>query len=304
MLRTTSDRRPAHRAVAALALLAVTAGVLSACRDADSAPRATGEPSGSSGSSGSTLHMVENGDHRLAFYVTPGHGPTIVLDSGGGEDASYWADLVPQLHASTGATVITYDRAGLGRSDVVPGPWDVASAVSDLETGLQQLGVSQDVTLVSHSQAGEIATWFAGSHPTMLAGAVLVDANLPPFFTEEEVARLAAATQPEVDAAKEDPDDPRNRQLIATAESFVETSTAFHALAWPDTVPATVVVSERTPFEGSPEDAQRWRDAAASFVEAGPHRRLVTATGSSHDVPKDRPELVLEEIENVVAGRL
>lgn len=97
--------------------------------------------------------MIDNGGHRLAFHVTRGNGSTIVLDSGGGEDSSYWNDLVPKLHASTGATVVTYDRAGLGKSDVVPGPWKVESAVSDLESGLQELGVTKNVTLVSHSQA-------------------------------------------------------------------------------------------------------------------------------------------------------
>ena len=58
-------------------------------------------------------------------------------------------------------TVITYDRAGLGKSDVVPGAWKVQSAVSDLKAGLKQLGITKDVTLVAHSQAGEIASAMA-----------------------------------------------------------------------------------------------------------------------------------------------
>ncbi|MFF1835520.1 alpha/beta fold hydrolase [Streptomyces sp. NPDC058231] len=308
MSRTTPNRRSANRALSVLALLALTAGAVTACSDHASASEHPSSPStissalpGTSRAGGAKLHMIDNGGHRLAFHVTQGHGPTIVLDSGGGEDSSYWKDLVPELHAATGATVITYDRAGLGRSDVVPGPWKVESAVSDLESGLQQLGVTKNVTLVSHSQAGEIATYFAKDNPKMLSGALLVDANLPPFFTDEEIARLVAFSQPQVDAAKKDPDKPQNRQLISTAESFVSTNKAYHKLTWPDAVPATVIVSEKTPFDGSPEDAQRWRDAAASFVQDGPHRTLVTARGSSHDVPKDRPGLVLKEIESMVA---
>ncbi|WP_392667437.1 alpha/beta fold hydrolase [Streptomyces sp. LN785] len=308
MSRTTPNRRSVNRALSVLALLALTAGAVTACSDHASASEHSTSPStissalpGTSRAGGAKLHMIDNGGHRLAFHVTQGHGPTIVLDSGGGEDSSYWKDLVPKLHAATGATVITYDRAGLGRSDVVPGPWKVESAVSDLESGLQQLGVTKNVTLVSHSQAGEIATYFAKDNPKMVSGALLVDANLPPFFTDEEIARLVAFSQPQVDAAKKDPDRPQNRQLISTAESFVSTNKAYHKLTWPDAVPATVIVSEKTPFDGSPEDAQRWRDAAASFVQDGPHRTLVTAKGSSHDIPKDRPGLVLKEIESMVA---
>lgn len=306
MSRTTPHRRSPSRSLSALILVGLTASAVTACTGAQSAsePRTplsatpgTGQPEEAA------LHMIDNGGHRLAFYVTQGTGPTIVLDSGGGEDSTYWKSLVPELHEATGATVITYDRSGLGKSDVVPGPWQVESAVSDLEAGLEQLGVTEDVTLVSHSQAGQIATYFAQDNPALLSGAVLVDANLPPLFTDEQIARLVAFSQPQLDAAKKDPDDPQNRQLLSTAESFVATSTAFHQAAWPDAVPATVIVSEKTPFDGSPEDVQRWRDAAASFVEAGPRRTLVTAEGSSHDVLKDRPELVLKEIESMVTAQ-
>jgi len=300
MSRTTNHHRSVPKAVSALALLTLTAGALTACSDQE--PTAEHAPSTSTSSEAgeaATLHMIDNGGHRVAFYVTPGDGQTIVLDSGGGEDASQWKDLVPQIHEATGATVITYDRAGLGKSDVVPGPWSVESAVSDLEAGLEQLGVTEDVTLVSHSQAGEIATYFANDNPGVLSAAILVDANLPQFFTDAEIARLVAFSQPDVDAARENPENPANRQLISTADSFVATSTAFHQLAWPDDVPATVIVSEKTPFDGSPEDVQLWKDAAASFVQDGPNRTLVTAKGSSHEVPTDDPALVLKEIETL-----
>lgn len=310
MSRLARSRRPALRAGSALVLLALTAGAVSACGDQDSTAERSTPPSaaapaspGAARTGEAELRMIDNGGHRLAFHVTRGHGATIVLDAGGGEDSAYWKHLVRRIHAATGATVITYDRAGLGRSDVVPGPWRVAGAVSDLASGLRQLGVTRDVTLVSHSQAGEIATYFAREHPEMLAGAVLVDASLPPLYTDEQIARLVAANRPRIDAARKDPDEPRNRQLIATAESYVPMHRAYHRAAWPDAVPATVIVSERTPFDGSPEDTRRWRDAAASFVRGGPHRTLVTAEGSSHDIPVDRPDLVLREIERMVGTR-
>ncbi|MEV0093906.1 alpha/beta hydrolase [Streptomyces sp. NPDC050738] len=302
MSRTPLKRRSTSRVLSALALLTLTAGALAACDSNDSttqhtASQATGR------SAVPKLHIITHDGHRLAFHVTPGNGRTIVLDSGGGEDSSYWKDLAPKLHEDTGATVITYDRAGLGKSDVVPGPWKVESAVGDLKAGLDQLGVTKNVTLVSHSQAGEIANCFAEDHPKILSGAVLVDANLPPFFTDEEIPRLVAASRPQLDAAKKDPEDPANRQLISTAEGFAAAHRAFHKVTWPDSVPATVIVSEKTPLDGSPVDAQRWRDAAAEFAQAGPGRTLVTAKGSSHEVPKDRPDLVLREIEARVAAR-
>jgi pimeloyl-ACP methyl ester carboxylesterase len=246
--------------------------------------------------------MITVDGRRLAFHVTPGHLPAIVLDAGGGEDSSYWKDLVPRLAHDTGSMIITYDRAGLGDSDEVPGPWDVHSAVSDLQAGLRQLGVTQKVVLVSHSQAGEVATYFARANPRLVSGAVLVDANLPPFFTDAEIARLVAASAPQVEEAKKQPSTKQNRQLIATATNFGPVHHDYHQVSWPTSVPAVVLVSTKTPFDGSPEDAQRWRDAAATFAKAGPDRELVTAEGSSHDIPLDRPQLVLDAIEKMASS--
>ncbi|WP_344896483.1 alpha/beta hydrolase [Actinomadura meridiana] len=245
--------------------------------------------------------MINNNGHRLAFHVTPGRRPTIVLDAGGGEDSSEWKDIVPKLHAATGSEIITYDRAGMGASDEVPGPWNVQHAVDDLETGLKTLGATSNIILVSHSQAGEIATYFARANPQQLSGAVLVDASLPPLYTNQEISRLVAATKPQLDAAKQNKSSKANRQLIALAESYVPMHRAYHKVTWPTSVPATVIVSEKTPFDGSPTDAQRWRDAATAFAAAGPNRTLITAKGSSHEIPKDRPALILQEIEKLAS---
>ncbi|MFF3444324.1 alpha/beta fold hydrolase [Streptosporangium sp. NPDC002721] len=247
--------------------------------------------------------MISNNGHRLAFHVTPGHLPAIVLDSGGGEDSSYWNDLVPQLSKATGSKIITYDRAGLGDSDAVKGPWNVHGAVSDLRAGLRRLGVTRDVILVSHSQAGEVATYFVREHPRWVSGAVLVDANLPPFYTDAQIARIVAVYTPQIKELKKQPSTRRNRQLIATATNFGPVHHAYHQVSWPKSVPAIVIVSGKTPFEDSPQDAQHWRDAAAAFTKAGPERTLITAEGTSHDIAKDEPELVLDQIEQMVSTR-
>jgi len=304
---TTPKMSRSQRAALALVPAVAVVGAVAACGD-PGAPKAApaARPAASAPGAGPAtsapaagLHMIANKGHRLAFHVTPGHSPTLVLDAGGGEDSSYWDALVPQLSQATGSQIITYDRAGMGASDEVKGPWDGRAAASDLQAGLRELGVTRDVVLVSHSQAGEVATYFVRANPGVLSGAVLVDANLPQFFTDTEIQRIVAASTPQIEALKKQPSTKANRQLIATAEDFGPTHQAYHQVSWPDSVPVTVIVSEKTPFDGSSQDAQRWRDAAAAFVATGPGRTLVTAQGSSHDVPKDKPALVLKEIEQM-----
>ncbi len=248
--------------------------------------------------SSTSAQLIKRGDRNLAFYVTqgkPGNDAYIVLDAGGGLDASYWNDFVPTLSQRTGATIITYDRAGMGQSDDAPGPWDLNEATRDLEHGLKKLHATRNVILVSHSLAGEIATDLVGRHPDWFTGGVLVDANVPDVYTEDFIARAEATYAPIVAELGAAPPTPQGRQLLAVAESFVETSRAFHKMVWPSSVPATVIAAEHPPFE-SEVDVRWWKDAHAQFARGAGNRRLVAADRSSHDVVHDRPDVILDAI--------
>ncbi|MDL4775818.1 MULTISPECIES: alpha/beta fold hydrolase [Thermomonosporaceae] len=298
MVDTARKKRRLRPAFVAISLATALTGI-TACTDAN--PPAAGKPAGaarptaSSRPSAPSVHMIANGDHNLAFNVVPGRLPAVVLDAGGGEDSSYWTKLAPVLAQKTGSMVVTYDRAGLGKSDEVPGPWKVENAVSDLEAGLTKLGITRDVVLVSHSQAGEVATYFAKKNPEWAAGAVLVDASLPDFYTDAETARIEAANKAQIAALKDQPSTKQTRQLQATAAEYGPMHRAYHKVSWPQSIPATAIVSAKTPFE-TPEDARLWRDAQQRFVNAAPNRDLVTAERSSHDIAGDRPDVIIEAV--------
>jgi pimeloyl-ACP methyl ester carboxylesterase len=246
-------------------------------------------------------HLIDVDGHKIAFHVTPGKGPTIVLAAGGGNDSSYWDAFVPELSKRTGSKIITYDRAGLGASDEVSGPWNVHGATRDLAVGLEKLHATDGVILVSHSLAGEIATYLVGQHPKWFVGGVLVDSNVPDFYTDAAIAKAESMYAPIIAATKVAPPSKPGRELLALSESFVETSREFHSATWPASVPVVVIVAERPPFE-DPADVQWWKDAHAQFAKRAPNRRLVDATNSSHDVVRDRPDVVLKAIVDVAAG--
>lgn len=245
--------------------------------------------------------MVSNKGHKLAFYVTPGRLPALILDAGGGNDASYWDPLVPVLaNRTNGLMIVTYDRAGMGRSDEVPGAWKPQNAVSDLKAGLRAIGLTRDVILVSHSLAGEIATYLARSAKWVAAG-VLVDASLPNLYTDSVVAKQVKAMKETVEEIKKQPSTKATRQLIALAADYGPVQRAYHKIAWPKHIPAIAIVSSETPFPTDPVNAQLWRDAQAEFVRAAPdHRWLVVAANSSHDVPIDRPDVVVKAVEDIL----
>ena len=235
---------------------------------------------------------VMSAGHRIAIHVFPGGGPAVLLDAGGGLDSSYWADLAPKLAKATGSQVITYDRAGVGASDYVPGPWSLAASRDDLAQVLKSLDATHDVILVSHSLAGEIALSIATAHPRWFAGAVLVDANVPEFFTPAMIESQLRTYAPIIAALRKAPPTPQSRQLIDVSDSFAETSRGFHDAHWPRSLPLIVIVSEKTPFD-EPALAAKWKSSQASFAHAAANRQLVTAWGSSHDVAHDRPDVIL-----------
>jgi pimeloyl-ACP methyl ester carboxylesterase len=222
-----------------------------------------------------SMHAVWNRGHRLAFYVTPGHQPAILLDAGGGEDHTQWSQIVPVLARQTGDEIITYDRSGFGNSPAVSGPWTAQNAVSDLYAGLSQLGVTNKAILVSHSLAGEIAFRLVRRYPGVVAGAVLVDASLPEFYTPVEVARI-----------------------VALAYHYGPIHTAYHKLTWPTSIPVNVITSSQTPYTTS-IDARAWREAAITFASGAANRRLVIADGG-HEIPHDRPSLVINQIKDML----
>lgn len=247
------------------------------------------------------VRMIERDGHRIAFQVIPGRRATIVMDAGAGEDSSHWAKLAPELARRTGFTVITYDRAGYGASDEVRGPLNLKSSVADLAHGLEALGATRNVILVAHSFAGEIATYLTAEHPDWFAGAVLEDASVPDYFTDDAIAyslKLYAPTVAQSRAAAASSREARG--FLALADSWEDTTRALHKVAWPASVPVVVIVSEKTPVEpGAP--AQWWRDAEARFAARAPNRTLVTATGASHNVAKDRPDTIFSGVDSIAA---
>ncbi|GAA0332654.1 hypothetical protein GCM10009087_48580 [Sphingomonas oligophenolica] len=246
-------------------------------------------------------HLVKRDGHKIAFHVIPGKLPAIVLDAGGGNDSSYWSTFAPELAKQTGAEIITYDRAGSGQSEEVPGPWSLTGAIDDLEAGLRALGATHGTILVSHSLAGEIATGITARHPEWFAGGVMVDANVPEFFTGEMITRQLKMYAPLFEQVRKAPPTSANRQLLALGATFETTQGAFHKMEWPTTVPVAVIVAE-TPPQPDPADAQAWRDAHALFASKAQNRTLIIADKSSHDVAHDRPDVILKAVAALYRG--
>lgn len=153
--------------IAAVLLLAAVFGLLyealGARRDARAYP-----PPG---------RMVNLGTHRL-HVLEQGSGPaTILLEAGLMSTVLSWSGLQQDL--SQAYRVISYDRAGLGWSDLGPMPRNSGRIVDELHRMLAEADIAPPYILVGHSFGGLTMPLYAAKYPQEVTGLVLVDGVTP-----------------------------------------------------------------------------------------------------------------------------
>ena len=236
--------------------------------------------------------MIDVGGTVLHFRVTPGCSPTILLEAGGSLDSSEWTKLQPQLHAATGAAIVSYDRAGFGRSHLPHGKYSIDQQVTWLRQGLDKAKVPEDVVLVGHSYGALLTQLYAHRYPAITKGVVLLDPqtvaavdaiggpSAVPFQMPTSPAKLVAA-------------ETRKR------DSFPADLNIVRQAPFPNTLPITVVAAG---IRWLPTDAlnDAFDGGRKSIVTGFPNRHLVVAQRSGHMISDDRPDVVLSTVQAMV----
>jgi pimeloyl-ACP methyl ester carboxylesterase len=250
-------------------------------------------------------HMIDVGGRRLHCVVYGSGGPTVVLVSGFQAPQTYWNPLVPGIAEVT--TVVTYDRAGYGRSERGDLSVDGGQAAADLHVLLSRLGVRQPYLLVGHSYGGRIVRLFAAAYPASTAGLVLEEAgheDLPEAqleaLTGQDRETLAAMIAP----YRTKVPDPRTETdyMLATVEQLRRSGPLPRV---PLVVITAVSRGSGLPPVFSPESQARLNDVAMAMqkklVDLVPGAEQILVEGAGHNVHLDKPEAVLTPILAMVA---
>lgn len=139
--------------------------------------------------------LVDLGSHRLHLLESGKGSPTIVLEAGLMSTVLSWRHLQRVLAQSY--RVVSYDRAGLGWSDLGPMPRTANRIVDELHGVLQRAAIPPPYVLVGHSFGGLTIPLFAARFPEETAGMVLVDPIAsaewsPPSDRDRELIRIGA----------------------------------------------------------------------------------------------------------------
>lgn len=115
--------------------------------------------------------MIDVGGRKLHCFEYGKGWPTVVLVSGLESPQEYWDSVIPGLAART--TVVTYDRAGIGKSEIGDLPTHGEQSAKDLRVLLEKMNVPKPYILVGHSYGGSVARLFASMYPDDMGGLVL-----------------------------------------------------------------------------------------------------------------------------------
>lgn len=125
--------------------------------------------------------MVDVGGHRLHLYELGSGSPAVVLESGISASSLNWRAV--QSEVAKFARVCSYDRAGLGWSELCNQPCTPSALAAQLRVLLSQAGIPGPYILVGHSFGGLVVRSFAERYRDETAGLVLVDPLDPAEWT-------------------------------------------------------------------------------------------------------------------------
>ena len=232
--------------------------------------------------------LIDVGGSRLHFNIIKGQGIPILFESGGGNDGTIWNNILSPLAEITGTTLITYDRSGLGKSDVDTSKFWILNGIKALENGLKKLGYDGNLILVAHSAGGFYSTLYASRHPANVKACVFFDINHISFFTDDHVRKMLSTDSSEIEHFK-------NVVWLNTIATMRKT-------VFPPDIPTIDLVAENTLFNGTPDSA-RWHNSHKQFVDGFPDRQSVVAFGCGHYIFLSNPSLavlaIIKEYANI-----
>ncbi len=122
-----------------------------------------------------TEEFIDTGDRKLHCRIYKNGTPPVILVSGFRAEQDYWNSILPGIGSNT--TVVTYDRAGYGKSESGNISPDGIQTAKELYILLTKLQIPGPYILAGHSYGGKIVRLFGSMFPDKTGGLVLIDSS-------------------------------------------------------------------------------------------------------------------------------
>ena len=242
------------------------------------------------------FRSIDAGGHELRMYISGSGGPAVVFETGGtpasGGPLEAWNRVQPAVSKVT--TTVSYDRAGIAWSEPAPEPRDARQVARELHTALGNAHVPPPYVLVGHSFGGPLIRVFAGLYPNEVAGLVLIDPTQEEFIYWNQARHTNQLSQEDRELKKilmTSLDEARESRVPAGVP--VTLITAMGPSVFPDFVP-----------EADRQEIRflkpMWLKFHSDWLEKIPNSKHIVTQDSSHAVPFEQPELVIDAILQVL----
>ena len=275
--------------------------------------------------------LIDVSGHRLHIQCIGAGSPTVVTESGFAGTSLDWSLVQPAVGQTT--RICAYDRAGFGWSESGPSPRTSGRIVGELHMLLANAGIPGPYVLVGHSVGGLHAQLFASQYPGEVGGLVLLDptpaaylASLDPAAQREAappigqvrtiqvmqhigLTRLLGLSLP-MPVGRLSPDVQREVRSVgfrsSVGDALYEEASAYDVdlaeamAAAPLRVDIPLVVLVRGLVVGPPDQDAAGKAANAHLAQRSTRGQLVVAERSEHYIQLDRPDLVIDAVNQVV----
>ena len=240
------------------------------------------------------MDMIDIGGHSLNVNYYGKGTPTVIFESGLGDDSGVWTLVQPEISKNT--RTFSYDRAGLGNSDIGDLPRTSLDQVHELHTVLNKAKVKAPYIIVAHSIGGYNARLFAGTYPKEVSSIVFVDCSHENQFED----RVKRSSSKEIEIAKS--------QLIGEEQTFDElliSANQVKEIRKKDAlrnIPIVVLTSGHKGEKSSVITEETWLNYQNDLVSLSDYSKHIIIEDSSHYIQKDQPQVVIDEIKGIING--
>ncbi len=233
--------------------------------------------------------LVSIGSRGLFMHCAgPSNGIPIVFINGAGDTLEVWSQI--QASLSTAALTCSYDPAGIGSSDPLPGSTtNLAEEASDLHALLAAAQIPSPRLIVGHSIGGSTAVYYAHAYPREVSGAVVLDPTWIPVF------QLSILTQ-ELTAASYDPNAVLQEMQSVTSLGSLPLTVLSHD---PNLGPAQDPALDAQLHALFPNLETLWTQGQVEIAHLSAKGTQASVPGAWHYIMLAAPQTVLTAIEQL-----
>ena len=230
---------------------------------------------------------------RIHILDTGQGSPTVVFITGLNCGLEYFNEVQPEISKLT--RTISYDRSGLGKSDIVDSIRTIERVTDELHNILLKEKINGPFVLVGHSYGGAVMHFFTNKYPDQIAGLVFVDCSpLDHLWFDSLISKELVPKEflYSVDTTAS-PGEQIEMSYLWHIDSTMRT------VPFQTSVPIRLLVSTNIPgIQG--EMLELRNSIFYSFINSTPQIKYTFTNKSGHVIQKDEPELVINAIKEVL----